>query len=190
MKHGLQSILLLVSLALLVSGCDFFRVLAGRPTSDELAALVIAKGEEKAAAEAAARKAETPAAPDTLAFADTAVSARNPAEAQASVAAQTPAAPAAQSATAPAPAPEKPAPSRILSLKYYIVVGTFSSDENARKLISKAEANGFPAAVFPFRGMSGVAVCGTDSREEIKASLVKVRGSGIFPKESWIFVNR
>ena len=186
MKHGLQSILLLASLTLLVSGCDFFRTLAGRPTSDELAAIINAK--EKAAAEAVAKASEAQAASDTLAAADTVAEVQAPA-AQAP-AAQAPAAPAVQPAAEPAPAAGKPRPSKILSLKYYIVVGTFSSDENARKLVSKAEAKGFPAAVFPFRGMSGVAVCGTDSIEEIKASLAKVRESGIFPKESWIFVNK
>ena len=168
MKHGLQSILLLASLTLLVSGCDFFRTLAGRPTSAELAALRQAEARALAKAEAAARVPDTLAVTDSLKAVDTA------------------SAPAAE----PAPAAGKPRPSKILSLKYYIVVGTFSSDENARKLVSKAEAKGFPAAVFPFRGMSGVAVCGTDSNEEIKASLAKVRESGIFPKESWIFVNK
>lgn len=181
MKHGLLSILLLASLTLLVSGCDFFRTLAGRPTSDELAAIINAK--EKAAAEAVAKASEAQAAPDTLAAADTVAAVQAPAV-------QAPATPAVQPAAEPAPAAGKPRPSKILSLKYYIVVGTFSSDENARKLVSKAEAKGFPAAVFPFRGMSGVAVCGTDSHEEIKASLAKVRESGIFPKESWIFVNK
>ena len=187
MKHGLQSILLLASLTLLVSGCDFFRTLAGRPTSDELAAIINAK--EKAAAEAVAKASEAQAAPDTLAAADTVAAVPAVAD-QPPVAAQAPAAPAVQPAAEPAPAAGKPRPSKILSLKYYIVVGTFSSDENARKLVSKAEAKGFPAAVFPFRGMSGVAVCGTDYHEEIKASLAKVRESGIFPKESWIFVNK
>ena len=73
MKKLIQTVLILIPVALAATGCDFFRKLAGRPTSDQIAAMaeairlasspVTATTTPSAAAPAAAASAPATAAP-------------------------------------------------------------------------------------------------------------------------------
>ena len=173
--------------ASLLHGCDFFRILAGRPTSREI--------EEKRRAIQLMDTAPAQEPEDTLVL--TAVPEEPAAEA--------PAAPETrqQPATEAAPAQEtKPAVTggiRVSTRKaelfadpkptyrYYVMIGTFGSRDNAVRLSGKAGEAGFPVSLLPFaNGMTAVGVCPSDDFGEICASLEKLRQESFCPKDACI----
>lgn len=167
-------ILALCLLAAFVSGCDFLRTVAGRPTSEHIeakrqvvelqeqrikAAADSAANAERIAREAAEHEVAAAAALDRLNR---------------------------ESRIVPV--------SRIynidkssLSSRYYVMIGSFSSVENASALAEQIRAAGFEAVLLPYRnGRNAVALDPTDDVVRIEASLRKALDCSFCPADAWI----
>lgn len=178
MKKLIQTVLILIPVALAATGCDFFRKLAGRPTSDQIAAMAEAiRLEESARIADSLRKALAEPQEDSAAT--------TPA----------PATPAAQAASTPTasspvtaattPAAAAPAPSGDLK-RFYVVMASFGNSANAKKYASILEAKGYPATILKRGSYQVVAVCGTDDEAAIKQSFDEIRRQDFCPQGVWI----
>ena len=79
---------------------------------------------------------------------------------------------------------------RDLSKRYYIMVGAFSSADNAGWLASKIKDAGYEVEKIPYgNGFTAVGVAGTDALAHLWDSLQKVRNESFCPKDVWILVN-
>lgn len=161
----------LAVMACLLGGCDFFRQLAGRPTSRD-----IADKRERIELEAQAHqrrldslKAVQKQIADSLATLDSLAKTKDAIRSTK------------QLATRADYHPE---------YRYYVMVGAFSSTTNAAKQAAKAEAAGYPATVIPFKnGFNAVGVCPSNSLPEVYASLRRVRTERFCPADAWILNN-
>ena len=184
--------------ASLVHGCDFFRILAGRPTSREI--------EEKRKAillldamlpqnQSDTVRLDTLAEPVAGTPAPSEVQpASEPAKEPAKEPAREPAAkqevrqqsaPAGgirvETRSASAFADPKPA------YRYYVLIGTFGSRDNAVRLSGMAGEAGYPVTLLPFaNGMTTVAVCPTNDFGDVCAALEKLRKESFCPKDACI----
>ena len=174
MRKLIQTVLILLPVALAVTGCDFFRRLAGRPTSDQIAAMAEAIRLEESARIADSLKK---ALADTVAV--------PVAETQEAPAVTVPAATAAQTAPAATPEPAAPAPSDDLK-RFYIVMASFGKAANARNYAATLEAKGYPATILKRGGYQVVAVCGTDDEAAINKSFDEIRRQDFCPQGVWI----
>ena len=170
MKKCLMISALAVSVCLL-GGCDFFRQLAGRPTSRDIEAKRLRIERE---AEAHQRRLDSlklvqKQISDSLATLD---SLKNAKESMISTR---------QLATKR---------EHELPYRYYVMIGSFSSPANAERQAGKAEQAGYPATLIPFRsGFVSVGICPSNSLTEVYASLRKLRGERFCPKDAWILKN-
>lgn len=178
MKKLIQTVLILIPVALAATGCDFFRKLAGRPTSDQIAAMAEAiRLEESARIADSLRKALAEPQEDSAAIAP---------------APSTPAAQAASTPTASSPvtatttpAAAAPAPAGDLK-RFYVVMASFGNSANANKYASILEAKGYPATILKRGSYQVVAVCGTDDEAAIKQSFDEIRRQDFCPQGVWI----
>ena len=170
MKKVLAMAALAASICLL-GGCDFFRQLAGRPTSRDIEAKRLRIERE---AEAHQRRLDSlklvqKQISDSLATLD---SLRNAKESMVST--------------------RQLATNRGYDLpyRYYVIIGSYSSPANAERQAGKAEAAGYPVTQIPFRnGFIAVGVCPSNSLTEVYASLRKLRSERFCPKDAWILNN-
>lgn len=190
MKKLIQTVLILIPVALAATGCDFFRKLAGRPTSDQIAAMAEAiRLEESARIADSLRKALAEPQEDSAAIAPApatpaAQAASTPTASSPVTAATTPAT--AAPATAPsAPATAAPAPAGDLK-RFYVVMASFGNSANANKYASILEAKGYPATILKRGSYQVVAVCGTDDEAAIKQSFDEIRRQDFCPQGVWI----
>lgn len=171
-KSRFISGILLAALGLtMLQGCDFFRKLAGRPTSDEIAAKreVILREEAAHQARMDSLSRVEKAKADSLALLD---SLRNAGEMFLSVSSL------------------RRANTVKLNKRYYIIVGAFSNADNASWLASKIENAGYEVAKIPYgNGFTAVGVAGTDALAHLWENLRKVRSESFCPKDVWILVN-
>ena len=161
----------LVASLFMVSGCDFFRKLAGRPTSSDIEAkrVLIAQQQRSHQQHLDSLKAVQKQISDSLAALD---SLKNSLGAVVT--------------TKPLPEETRAA----LSHRYYIIVGAFSSRENAENLRLKIEQKGYTATVISYRnGFSAVGVCPSDNLVEISGMFEKVKKESFCPSDAWILVN-
>ena len=175
MKNNILAISAFLLTLMLACGCDMFRSLAGRPTSEDIAAMRV---------ELAARQAAEAAHRDSL------EKARLKAEHEARIAAALDTldsmkgylrTPARFGGVVPGMEPRS---------RYSIVVGSYRDRDNAVKYSEKLTRDGFPAEAVGLRnGYTAVGVCPTDDPSELLASLRKVRRESFCPKEVWILVN-
>lgn len=164
-------ILLLCLMLPLLGGCDLFRKMAGRPTSDQI--------EQKRAmieGELAAHRSrldsldavqkgisDSLAVLDSIRMSDDAlIEVRQLAE-----------------------------ETRLaLGYRYYIVTGTFGKLPNAENHAAAMEEKGFRAVLIAYaNGFTAVGICPSDDISEAYASLRKVREGGVCP-DAWILDNR
>lgn len=186
MKKLIQTVVILVPVALAVTGCDFFRRLAGRPTSDQIAAMAEAIRLEESAriADSLKRALVDTGAVETSEPA--AVPAAVPGTAASPAASPVPAAPATPVAS-PATTPQVSAPAPSDELKrFYIVMASFGNVANARKYAATLEAKGYPAAILKRGGYQVVAVCGTDDEAAVNKSFDEIRRQDFCPQGVWI----
>lgn len=167
----MKKILLVTSLltvVLMVSGCDFFRRLAGRPTSEDIAA----KKEILASATPAqqAESAEAKNASDSLAV---------------------------MKALEENPRILVKAnhlnlkKDSGLNTKFCVMTGTFGDPANADRLFAKATAAGYKGTLIHYANdLTAVGIGPTNSLVEAYKTLQKVLGEDFFSKESWIIDNR
>ena len=154
-----------------LQGCDAFRRLAGRPTSDEIAAKREMIRREEAAHQARMDSLSRieKAKADSLALLD---KMKDAGEMFLSVSSL------------------RRANAQKLDKRYYIVVGAFSNVDNASWLASKITAAGYEVEKIPYgNGFTAVGVAGTDALAHLWDSLQKVRTEPFCPKDVWILVN-
>ena len=163
--------LLVVSL-FVVTGCDFFRFLAGRPTSKDIEEkkMEIQLAENVArAAEEQARLNEQKKVQDSLALMDSIKqyggSVLNPAKLGGLFATR-------------------------LEARYTVIVGAFMFRSNAEALFKQAKAAGYAPSLISFNnGLIAVGVCPADSIFDAKEALRKVRKESFCPKDVWLLLN-
>ena len=175
MKRILYVVLLLS--ALVLTGCDGFRRLAGRPTSAELAEMRAAvQLRQEAEREAAAYQARIDslrrveqAIADSLAVLDSLQQMRG---------------------TILNPSAMGGLFTTKLDYRYYIVVGAFTMRSNAEALLGRVQKAGYTGTLISFRnGYNAIGVCPTDHLPTAFASLKKVRTETFCPPDVWILVN-
>ena len=162
----------LLSVTMVVTGCDFFRVLAGRPTSKEIEA-------KRAEILRSAQDDKVVAQDDKDSV---------PQQDQDSVQVAKPETAASErwddgqrphSAVPARPAGEKK--------RYYVIMGAFSSRENAEKYAERIKSFGYEPEFFGFtEGRTAVGVGGTDDPEEAKAFMRELKGQDFCPEGVWI----
>lgn len=171
-------LLVLLLLACLVSGCDFFRTLAGRPTSREISRrravieraearrIALADSLEQARKDSIAlvRKAEADSlhAIDTL----TLIGKYHKASAYRNI------------------------PTSRLRSRYAVVVGVFSNDANAQRMLSKYAKEGIDGYVLQYRSSLRAAVVSPCNKvADALAAYRKVRQLPFSSSQTWIIVN-
>ncbi len=151
MKNAFLTIAIIVLVAISVTGCDFFRRLAGRPDSEwiEAKAEVIRQEEEalriRQDSLEKARKAEA----DSIAAADSVRLANH-------------------------------------RYRFCIILGSFSSKENAERYIEEIAEKGYKGELLTFRNSTAVGVCPTDDEAQAKKSLEDIQRQDFCPKGAWI----
>ncbi len=74
--------------------------------------------------------------------------------------------------------------------RYYVMIGSFSSPDNATRQAARAQEAGYPATLIPFRnGFTAVGCCPSDNLTEVYASLRKLREEEFCPSDAWILNN-
>lgn len=170
-----------------LAGCDFFRKVAGRPTSADIE---VKKGQIARVEEEKAEAAREQARLDSLAAAVE----RQRLEEQKKISDSLDA-----HATLKAKgcmmydlASLKGLSSGELEHRYYMIVGSFRDAGNADKFMSKvAEDPSMQPVRVSFRtGMIAVGVCPRNKIVEMASVIDEVRGKSYCPKDAWILVNR
>lgn len=161
MRRLAPVIAVLSVLVFAVSGCDFFRRAAGRPTSAEIEAKKVA-----ILREANSRKDSVKtAARDTVRPQVTEVA----------------------SASAPKAEPQTTTAPKDGKKRFYIVMASFSSPENAAKCAERMAERGYPGELLGFKGgYTGVGICGTDDEAEAKKALAEIKRQDFCPEGVWI----
>lgn len=166
-------IIVLAAALVLCTGCDAFRRIAGRPTSDEIEArkVEIALAQEAARHQAridSLRRIEKELT-DSLAIIDSLRQLHG---------------------TILNPAKMGGLFTTKLDSRYYIVVGAMKQRENAEKLLTQVQESGYVATLISFRnGFNAVGICSTDNLNEAFVSLKKVKEEPFCPPDVWILVN-
>ena len=156
MRKGFQSVFVLLSVAMLVSGCDFFRVLAGRPTSKEIEAKRVE------ILHRAVQQSQDSVKVD-----------RSPVK---------------PGVTEEAAEPVRPAGTTSGEKKrFYVIMGAFSSRENAERYAERVRTFGYEPEFFGFtEGRTAVGIGGTDDAEQAKAFMKELKGQDFCPDGVWI----
>jgi cell division protein FtsN len=151
MKNAFLTIAVMTLVATAVTGCDFFRRLAGRPDSEWIEAKAEAIRQEEEAQRIRldslekARKAEA----DSLAAADSVRLANH-------------------------------------RYRFCVILGSFSSKENAERYAEEIAAKGYKGELLTFRNSTAVGVCPTDDEEQAKKSLSELQRQDFCPNGAWI----
>lgn len=151
MKNAFLTIAVMTLVATAVTGCDFFRRLAGRPDSEWIEAKAEAIRQEEEAQRIRldslekARKAEA----DSLAAADSVRLANH-------------------------------------RYRFCVILGSFSSKENAERYVEEIAAKGYKCELLTFRNSTAVGVCPTDDEEQAKKSLSELQRQDFCPNGAWI----
>ncbi len=151
MKNAFLTIVVMTLVATAVTGCDFFRRLAGRPDSEWIEAKAEAIRQEEEALRIRqdslerARKAEA----DSLAAADSVRLANH-------------------------------------RYRFCVILGSFSSKENAERYVEEIAAKGYKCELLTFRNSTAVGVCPTDDEEQAKKSLSELQRQDFCPNGAWI----
>ena len=164
-------ILILLATMMMLSGCDFFRKVAGRPTSDEIKVKkeLVARA-EALKAEQAREQAQEVAAKDSLAALVTLKEKGCMMYDLASL---------------------KGLASGDLQHRYYVVVGSFKQGSNVDKFMKKIskEPDMEPVKIYFRTGMVAVGVCPRNKVSQIATVIDEVRAKSFCPKDAWVLVN-
>ncbi len=155
--------------AVLFTGCDAFRRLAGRPVSSEIEArraeiVAIQQAAHQARLDSLKRVEKQVA--DSLAVLDSLKTLK---------------------ITLSRPTINGGLDTDMLEYRYYVVVGSFMDKGNAAYLAKKVENHGYTATLINFRnGYTAVGICPADNIVEAFDSLKKVKEEPFSPKDEWI----
>lgn len=155
-----------------VTGCDFFRKIAGRPTAQDIESkrIAIMRAEEAAhQARLDSIKKEHQKIVDSLAMMDSirqrGGSILNPSSLGGLFATK-------------------------LEARYYVIIGSFRTRSNAESLLNQASVKGYSPALISFKnGLVAVGVCPVNNLKEAFHSLKQVRQEKFCPSDVWILVN-
>lgn len=184
MRKVLQIAVVLLSVAMMASGCDFFRMLAGRPTSKD-----IEVKREKILRSAQDDKVVAQDDKDSVPQQDqdsVQVVKLETAASERQDDGQRPHSAAAEQSEArmDAAVPARPAGEK---KRYYVIMGAFSSKDNAVKYAERIKSFGYEPEFFGFtEGRTAVGVGGTDDPEEAKAFMRELKGQDFCPEGVWI----
>ena len=176
-------ILAVLTLLPLAQSCDFFRKIAGRPTSVEIEAIREMERElEEFRNRRDSIEMENQRIVDSISNVG---AARTKKEETVTPVISTP-------VPTPTPATKSAEGERSLynlstiPYKHYVVVGTFSEFKNAEKKLREIEKQGYQGDLIAYHnGFTAVGICPSDDLQEVKASLRKIKQSGIC-REAWI----
>ena len=172
-----KTLILLFAAAVLLSGCDFVRTVAGRPTSAQVEQI----RKNRIAAEEAAHQARL----DSMAKAEKAM-----AEALAAREAHLLDSLTQSKGTVLNPSKMGGLYTTKLESKYYIIVGAFRVRSYAERKLNQCNGAGYTATIISFRnGLLAVAICPSNSLEETLKTLKQLRGTEVCPKDGWILMN-
>ena len=170
-------ILLLAAVMMTVTGCDFFRRLAGRPTSD-----VIEEKRQEMVADMEAKAARKKAVEDSLAL--VAKNAADSVEAcqyikQNNVRVYS---------SSALGGVVKDGLDSESSGRYRVIVGSFKDNGNAHKKLREVQAAGefAPHFIRMRNGMIAVAACPVDQIQNVLAGFKELQSAGVCPKDGWI----
>lgn len=179
-------ILILFVVVLAVSGCDFFRKLAGRPTSEDIQVkkeqIACVEAEKAEAAREQARLDSLEAEKERLRVA------MEMAERDSLNAYQTLKDKGCMMYDLSS---LKGLSAGELSYRYYLVVGSFKDAANADKFMEKVsnESDLNPVKIRFRNGMVAVGVCPCNRVVEVASFIDDVRAKSFCPKDAWILVN-
>ncbi len=151
MKNAFLTIAIIILVATSVTGCDFFRRLAGRPDSnwiEEKAESIRQEEEALRIRQDSLAKAQKALA-DSLAAADSVRLANH-------------------------------------RYRFCVILGSFSSKENAERYVEEIAAKGYKGKLLTFRNSTAVGVCPTDDETQVKKSLSELQRQDFCPKGAWI----
>ena len=172
-----KTLILAIATLTLVTGCDFVRTLAGRPTSAQLEQIRLQK--------MAAEEARHQAVLDSMAQAEKAMAEALAAREQELLDSLTQ-----TKGTVLNPSKLGGLFTTKLESKYCIVVGAFRNRSNAERKLTQCNEAGYTATIVSFRnGLLAVAVCPSDNLEETLKTLKKLRGTEVCPQDGWILMN-
>ena len=164
--------------ALLASSCDFFRSLAGRPTSEELE-------EKKVEMLRIQEEIRHQAVLDSLEQVR-----QRMADSLAALEAHLLDSLSQTKGTILNPTRLGGLFTTKLEAKYYIVVGAFRTRSYAERKLAKCNEAGHTGTIISFRnGLLAVGICPSDSLNDTWNKLRELRGNGICPKDAWILIN-
>lgn len=170
---AMKKILLLLILAgtMVLTGCDAFRSLAGKPTSSEIKvkrAYIDSLNNAHQARIDSLRRVEKALA-DSLAVMDSLKQ---------------------SGGTILNPSTMGGLFTTKLDYRYYVVIGAFTQRSYAERLLVKAREAGYIATLISFRnGYNAVGLSQTDHLEKAFAELKKIKEEPFCPKDVWILVN-
>lgn len=170
------AILSLIAPLLCFQSCDFFRKIAGCPTSDYIEA-------KAARLEAEKKEMERKQAPEDSVRMEEEVL---PEKVSTPVPAAT-AAPVAASSVAKKSTLMDGASKQAIGADYCIVVGSFGNRDNAVKLASRIKEAGYPVVLIPMTNeLTAVGTCPANNVDEVSSSLAKLLNESFCPKDAWI----
>ncbi len=167
-------IMLMAAVAMFsLTGCDFFRTLAGRPTSEEIEAMKVEKlriEEERLQADLLKLQQEKQAVEDSI---EALKLLRQ------------------QEGTLLNPSSLGGLFATRLEAKYCVIIGTFSRRENAERLHKEAADKGYSPLLISIRnGLIAVGVSPVNTRQEAMQAVRTVREESFCPDDVWILDNK
>ena len=175
---GLTLSVVIIS-AFLLTGCDFFRTLAGRPTSKDidakqLTALLAEKAELEAANKSLEAKYEM-ISNELQAFKDSLNALDSISQ---------------YGGTVLNPTTLGGLFSTKLEARYYVIVGAFKYRSNAEALLKTAQKSGYKPALISFRnGRMAVGLCPSNNIKEAFEGLKMVKQESFCPSDVWVLRN-
>ena len=170
-------VLVLAVSAILITGCDFVRKIAGRPTSKDVEAIRVERVRQEEARHQARldsiRKVQQQLA-DSLAMEQYLLDSLSQSK-----------------GTVMTPSSLGGIGVSNLEYKYYIVVGAFRDPTNALRKKTQCDDAGYTAKIINFRnGLNAVAVCPSNSIAETIKNFKAIKGKNFCPTDGWILVNQ
>lgn len=165
-----------VACVLLTGGCDFFRSLAGRPTSADIE--VKRAFIEQLELEEQARQRVRQARLDSIARAEKIVS----------DSLETLEAIRATHTVLSRSTLASDAVKAALPHRYYVVIGAFSDAGNASRMASKTAEAGYEAQLIRYRsGFTAVGLCASDRVKDVYDAYLVLKEQPFCPAKAWIF---
>lgn len=172
-----KSLIIALALVTLVTGCDFVRTLAGRPTTAQVEEIRLQK--------MAAEEARHQAILDSMKRAQEAMAEALAARESFLLDSLTQG-----RGTVLNPSKMGGLFTTKLESKYYIVVGAFRNRAYAERKLKGCNAAGYTATIISFRnGLMAVGVCPSNSLDETLKTLKTLRGTEVCPQDGWILMN-